>query len=196
VRESKTDAGRRTIELLPQLRDDLATHKARQPRFEAENFVFPTLAGSRQNASNIRNRILASAVARANEHLVEISEPPLPIGLTPHKLRHTYASILVALGVDPGAVIDELGHTDPAFTLRVYRHGMRRDPAARARLRSLVGAADWAPMGTNADAGMLAAVSWHAADPPEGPPLQAQSQARPAGFEPATSRSGGERSIP
>jgi hypothetical protein len=71
------------------------------------------------------------------EGLVETSEPPLPVGLTPHKLRHTYASILVALGVDPGAVMDELGHTDPAFTLRVYRHGMRRDPAARARLRSL-----------------------------------------------------------
>jgi hypothetical protein len=30
-------------------------------------------------------------------------------------------SILVALGVDPGSVMDQLGHTDPSFTLRVYR---------------------------------------------------------------------------
>jgi integrase len=44
---------------------------------------------------------------------------PLPDGLTPHKLRHTFASILVALGV--------------------YRHGMRRDVAAKERLRALVG---------------------------------------------------------
>ena len=28
---------------------------------------------------------------------------PLPEGLTPHKLRHTFASILVALGTDRAA---------------------------------------------------------------------------------------------
>jgi integrase len=51
---------------------------------------------------------------------------------------HTFASILVALGVDPGSVMDQLGHADPAFTLRIYRHGMRRDLAAKQRLRALV----------------------------------------------------------
>ncbi len=65
------------------------------------------------------------------------------MGLTPHKLRHTFASILVALGVDPGGVMDQLGHTDPGFTLRVYRHGMRRDRAAKERLRVLVVGANW-----------------------------------------------------
>jgi hypothetical protein len=59
---------------------------------------------------------------------------PLPERLTPHKLRHTYASLLVALGVDPGSVMDQLGHTDASFTLRVYRHGMRRDQASRGAL--------------------------------------------------------------
>lgn len=63
----------------------------------------------------------------------------MPERLTPHKLRHTFASLLVALGVDPGAVMDQLGHTDPTFTLRVYRHGMRRDPESRVRLAELVG---------------------------------------------------------
>ena len=186
----------RTIELLPALRDDLAAHKAGKSRFEPDDYVFPTLAGRRQDASNIRNRILAAAVARANERLDEASEPPLPEGLTPHKLRHTYASILVALGGDPGAVMDELGHTDPAFTLRVYRHDMRRDPAARSRLRSLVGAADWAPTGTNVEFGWPGVTTPAPPDAPEPPRLQAQRPTRPAGFEPATSRSGGERSIP
>jgi hypothetical protein len=32
----------------------------------------------------------------------------------------------------------QLGHTDPKFTLRVYTHLMRRDPAERARLSALV----------------------------------------------------------
>jgi integrase len=95
-------------------------------------------------------------VERANEKLSEAGDIPLPDGLTPHKLRHTFASILVALGVDPGSVMDQLGHTDPGFTLRVYRHGMRRDRAARERLRALVGGTDWAPSGTGAQNGALA----------------------------------------
>jgi integrase len=73
-------------------------------------------------------------LSRANEKLIEAGEVPLPKGLTPHKLRHTFASILVALGVDPGSVMDQLGHTDAGFTLRLYRHGMRRDPASAGRL--------------------------------------------------------------
>ncbi len=32
------------------------------------------------------------------------------------------------------------------FTLRVYRHAMRRDPAAKVRLRTLVGGTDWPAM--------------------------------------------------
>jgi hypothetical protein len=47
--------------------------------------------------------------------------------------------------------MDQLGHADPGFTLRVYRHGMRRDPAAKERLRALVGGADWATI-ANSDA--------------------------------------------
>jgi integrase len=64
---------------------------------------------------------------------IAVGDVPLPEPLTPHKLRHTVASLLVALGVDPGSVMDRLGHTDPSFTLRVYRHGMRRDQAAKRR---------------------------------------------------------------
>src|SRR5207247_3869294 len=86
-----------------------------------------TQAGGPLNQSNVRNRLLAKAVERANEHLEDDGHPPLLDGLTPHKLRHTFASLLVALGTDPGAVMDQLGHEDAAFTLRVYRHGIRRD---------------------------------------------------------------------
>jgi integrase len=93
--------------------------------------------------------VLAPAVELANERLQEAGEVPLPSSLTPHKLRHTFASLLVALGVDPGAVMDQLGHTDPGFTLRVYRHGMRRDQTSRNALRDLVGGSDWAATGSN-----------------------------------------------
>jgi integrase len=111
--------------------------------------VFATTTGGRQNPSNLRNRVLARAVTRANERLAEAGEVPLPERLTPQKLRHTFASLLVALGIDPGSVMDQLGHTDPASTLRVYRHGMRRDQDSKDALRELVGLANWAAMGSN-----------------------------------------------
>lgn len=140
VRDSKTDAGRRTVDLLPVLRDTLtALKEAREPA--PEDLVFPTATGAEQSPSNIRQRVLAPAVRRANEHLEAAGASPLPRPLTPHKLRHTYASLLVALGTDPGATMDQVGHTDPAFTLRVYRHGMRRDALSKQALRELVGLA-------------------------------------------------------
>jgi len=139
VRDSKTDAGNRQIDLLPVLRDELTAHKAQAPDTAPGAFVFPSSKGTKMTQENIRNRILRIAVEKADEKLTSLGDVPLPEGLTPHKLRHTYASILVALGVDPGSVIDQLGHTDPGFTLRVYRHGMRRHLAARQRLRTLVG---------------------------------------------------------
>ena len=116
--------------------------------------MFPAVTGGALNQSNVRNRLLAKAVERANKRLEAGGSVPLPEGLTPHKLRHTFASLLVALGVDPGSVMDQLGHTDPTFTLRVYRHGMRRDDASKRALRELVGLpdqpSDWAAMGSSA----------------------------------------------
>jgi integrase len=81
----------------------------------------------------------ADWVEKGNERLEDAGQTPLPDGLGPHKLRHTFASLLVALGTDRGAVGDQPGHTDPTFALRVYRHGMRRDETSRNRLRQLVG---------------------------------------------------------
>jgi integrase len=130
VRESKTDAGTRQIDLLPVLRDELAAYKPQAPDIAPDAFVFPSTKDTRMTQENIRSRVLRTAVEKANEKLTSSGDVPLPEGLTPHKLRHTYASILV---------MDQLGHADPGFTLRIYRHGMRRDPAGRERLRILVG---------------------------------------------------------
>jgi integrase len=156
VGEAKTDAGAgRIIDLLPALHDELATHEAARTATgltEPNDLVFPTSAGRRLSEDNIRDRVFARAVERANQLLDEAGDVPLPERLTPHKLRHTFASLLVALGVDPGAVMDQLGHTDATFTLRVYRHGMRRSPEAKDALRRLVGRASAPNWGTEAPA--------------------------------------------
>jgi hypothetical protein len=91
------------------------------------------------NPSNARNRILKPSIERANERLVKAGLVPLPEGLSPHKLRHTYTSLMAALGTDPGEMMDQLGHTNPGFTFSVYRHAMRRDQASKDRLKALVG---------------------------------------------------------
>ena len=72
---------------------------------------------------------------------------PLPLGITPHKLRHTFASIPVAIGRDPTYVMQQLGHTDPAFTLRVYAHTVRRSEDERKRLKALIQGHVWAANG-------------------------------------------------
>jgi integrase len=145
VGRSKTDAGMRTIDVLPVLRDVLAEHKAGH-RGGLDDPLFPTATGSRRNKDNIA-RVLRPVVRHADELLADRGQHPLPAGVTPHKLRHTFASILVALGRDPVHAMSQLGHTDPAFTLRVYSHAMRFSEAERARLRALVEGEVLAPIG-------------------------------------------------
>jgi len=138
VGRSKTKAGLREIKMLPVLRDILAAYKARAYRSGHEDLVFPTGTGGRRDKDSLRTKVLAQVFERANELLERRGRPPLPEGLTPHKLRHTFASVLVACGEDPVSVMAQLGHTDPAFTLRTYAHMMSREPGERARLKALV----------------------------------------------------------
>jgi integrase len=149
VRAAKTDTGIRDIDLLPTLREELATYRARARFTAPDDFVFPTESGQRQNASNVRNRALAKSVERANRWLSERDLAPLPEGLTPHSLRRTYASLLIAKGDELPYVMTQLGHADPKMTLGVYAHLMLRTQGERERLRALVEGADWAQMGTN-----------------------------------------------
>jgi integrase len=63
---------------------------------------------------------------------------PLPGHLTPHSLRRTFCSILYACGEDSGVAMDDMGHTNPALALSVYRQSMRRGEDEKRRLRALV----------------------------------------------------------
>jgi integrase len=149
VVDSKTDAGVRTVDLLPALYDELLTHKALSAITDPDALVFPTLGGRPRDPNNVRERVLRPVLRQANTDLERRGLAPLPDGVTCHKLRHTFASILVALGEDPRYVMGQLGHADPGFTLRLYTHAMRRDDGERARLRALVNGADWALTGTS-----------------------------------------------
>jgi len=138
VGHSKTGAGLREIEIQPILRDILAAYKAVAYRGNPDAFVFPTLTGAARTPDNLRGRVLAALFERADELLARRGLVPLPKGLTTHKLRHAFASVLISLGEDPISVMRQIGHSDPQFTLRVYTHMMSRDKAERARLKVLV----------------------------------------------------------
>jgi integrase len=147
VGESKTDAGRRRVKLRGALARELEAVRARQVDAPADGYVFATSTGGQPSDDNIRARVLRAAVNRANENLAKKKLAPLPEGLTPHSLRRTLASVLYALGEDPGVVMDEMGHTDPGLALRVYRQAMRRDEDEKAALRALVEGSETAEIG-------------------------------------------------
>jgi integrase len=139
VRASKTDAGIRQVEMLPVLRYELLELKMAVRHTEPNDLVFGTGEATRQNASNIRNRLLAPAVKRANEHLAAAGEVPLPDGLTPHKLRHSAISLWFAAGHELPRVMKMAGHKHAQVTLGIYAHVMLFDEDAREQLRELVG---------------------------------------------------------
>ena len=104
--------------------DALKTHEARRdlPLSQAtakwaranrtEGAVFASRSGSRLVDRNVR-RTLTAAGERAVLDRV-----------TPHSLRHSCASRLLASGRTIRQVAGWLGHTDPSFTLRTYVHLM------------------------------------------------------------------------
>lgn len=137
VGDGKTENAVRTVYLVAPLRDDLLALKAWRGG-EPDTLVFGTATGGPDSKSNIRRRLLAPAVARANALLARDGEELIPETLTPHGLRHTFASLLFAIGEDPRYVMGQLGHADASFTLRIYAKEMDRRDGEPERLKALV----------------------------------------------------------
>lgn len=137
VRHSKTPAGTREVRMFPALRGHLLLDRDRRGRPGARELVFRTSRGGPRTKDNVRLRILLPVLALAEKLLESRGQASLPPGITPHSLRHTFTSLLFVIGEDPVSVMRQLGHTDPAFTLRAYAHSMSRDAGERERLRAL-----------------------------------------------------------
>jgi integrase len=141
----------REIDVLAMLRSELLSYKQRRRDSGPDDLVFTTEAGTARDKENVRSKVLAPVVKRADEILAGRDLQPLPAGISPHKLRHSFGSILAAMGEPMPSVMQQIGHTDPASTLRVYAHAMRRGEDERARLKALVEGVHWAPMDTHSD---------------------------------------------
>ena len=122
VKATKTEAGTRTVPLLPALRRALVAWRLRSPRTDPEHYVLCTAEGSPVSERNLR-RALDQAKARAKLAVSEAER------LSWHSLRHSYASILATDLELPATTLARLtGHADAGFTLRVYARD-RRDEA-------------------------------------------------------------------
>lgn len=140
---TKTDAGVRTVEMSPTLHAALLEHRERRPHGPSDP-VFGTRNGRPNNAENIRSRILAPAVARANEMLLKRGLAAMG-RVTPHTLRRTFVSLaLVASGNDIRWVMAQVGHADHKMTYSVYAQLQRNLPREYgSKVDEIIGGSLW-----------------------------------------------------
>jgi integrase len=111
--ELKTDRGRRDVILIPDLAKVLREHRMRSLHKQAGDFLFPAPEGRGRD-----QRSTARAVERTLKRAGLDQQR-----LSSHTFRHTFASLLiVGLKLDPVSVAAQLGHSNPATTLRFYAH--------------------------------------------------------------------------
>jgi integrase len=118
MKEPKTPASRRTIPLAAQAVTALRSHRKRQNEerlaagstYEDAGLVF---------ADEIGDPLDPAAITGGFRRLV--AEAGLP-KLTPHGLRHTWATLGLDAGVDVLYLSETLGHSSPAITASIYQH--------------------------------------------------------------------------
>jgi integrase len=109
--ELKSHAGRRKVPIAPILRDYLTEHLARTGRRGPE-LIF----GRTPTLPFVANRTQARADEAWKDGGLE--------RLTPHACRHTFASLMIAAGVNAKALSTFMGHANISITLDRYGHLM------------------------------------------------------------------------
>jgi integrase len=132
--DTKTHQNRKVV--LPEfLRAPLDEHLYNRVRGETDALVFTGPDGGPLRYSNFRTRFWLPAVDHADL-------APLKI----HDMRHTFASLAASNGASVKLVQTQLGHKDPALTLRLYQHlfpddldalGERMDETYRAAMSKI-----------------------------------------------------------
>jgi integrase len=116
--EPKTQAGKRTINLPEFFVDMLEQHRVKQSEqrhraggvWENRDLVFPDLTGGYLNPGYVL-RMFKRILERAGLPHMHF-----------HDLRHSAATILISMGINPKVIQELLGHSDISITLGVYGH--------------------------------------------------------------------------
>lgn len=118
VTASKTPKGARVVGLTADLRDVLDRHREQQKAeylqlgeaWGEAGLVFTSEVGTKLNKRN---------VTRLRRKLEDAAGVP---HATMHDLRHLNVSLQRLLKQDQKLIADQIGHRDPAFTVRLYTH--------------------------------------------------------------------------
>jgi integrase len=116
--EPKSRAGSRSTPIPAVLRDTLVEHKLRLGR--SDGLFFGRSADSPFNPRTIGKRA-ERAWAEENARRAAAGQSPLEV-ITLHECRHTFASLMIAAGVNAKALSTFLGHSSVMITLDRYGH--------------------------------------------------------------------------
>lgn len=107
---SKTQNGIRQVPLVPEVNAMLGMLYVTSGNSTPTSYIFSGKQGKLLCKSHFRHICDKVSAAAGLRHV------------TPHMLRHTFATRLIERGADPKSVSVLLGHTDVAFTLKRYVH--------------------------------------------------------------------------
>lgn len=139
IKRPKTVKSRREVNVAPDVLGLLREHRAHQMEryqelqdkglgsiWEDHDLVFPSATGGPIHPDNL-DRDFNRLIKQAGVKRIRI-----------HDLRHSYATLAIALGNPLKVVSESMGHADVSTTLRTYAHVV---PAQRTDLANSVGAA-------------------------------------------------------
>lgn len=110
-----------------------------------KNFVFIQWNGKQVHPSTPYHQF-KRIIQIYNKNMAKDEVQRLPDDATPHGLRHTAASILIANNMDPRSVAGVIGHADPSTTLNIYSYFFRTKNQEAADIMSQVLAGTGEPL--------------------------------------------------
>jgi integrase len=143
LHKPKTDSGTRSITIPDSTVKALERQRERQRElweragesWAAHDFVFTNEIGEPLKVGKVRSSHFRPMLRRTAEVLFP-AEPPDPevsrrrrefLKTRLYDLRHTAASLMLAVGANPKVVSTRMGHANVGFTLTVYAHLMPGD---------------------------------------------------------------------
>lgn len=107
----KSRRSQRAIALAPTVVQELREHRLRSSFSADGDLVFPNRDGGPIDGGNFVRREFKPALKRAGVPVVRF-----------HDLRHTFASLLIARGLPPKLISEQLGHASIIITMDRYGH--------------------------------------------------------------------------
>ena len=112
----KTNTSKRRVPIPNNARILLEKTRSESPSADLDSLVFHT---------RTNKPVTRSSVEKCCKNIVKNCN--LPVGITPHTLRHAYGSLLISEGTDIKVVSKLLGHKSVSFTYDIYINVLRAD---------------------------------------------------------------------